>query len=505
MPPSFPTARLRQAGISDTRITQLQATYNGMDTWRQQRFRAIVASAPDEVLRRTYDPTGVPAAAVTATQLAGDPALLTSVQTAILAAHDTDAERETFTPARLADAALRTAFGSSPGQLVGVLRRAQADAVWLNLGDSMGNETTEWVYLTAQWLGSQFPAYTVSYRLWNDTNQTYDPAVTIQTGTGSHTLTIYNCSVPGAGYNYPFTSLTRFTAVIPAQPTLTTVAYVANSTQSAYRASMLELSRWVLNNWPGTEYAVVTEPPKAATDPDFANDLARSADVRTTALSEGWGLIDVTQPFLDDPNYATNLLKPGDIHPNDAGTAVWVAQVKRYLGTSPAPSPPRTPPVRVDRVLMDPTQFILGSGTPAIGIAVAGIAIATWALDPAADEYVVGTVDVPSTWRSANVYLLWATAATTGSVVWQVDWQPLTDSMNANQSGKVWGSYTAGTPQTVTADTTAYQARNTAVYTAQRFAGGRPLSFRVRRLATNAADTCPVDALFAGLLIERAE
>jgi hypothetical protein len=113
MPPAFPDARLLRAGISAARVAQLQALYNAMGTWEQGRFRALVASRPDEVLRRTYDPAGAaPAAGATTAEVVADPALLTAVQTAILAAHDTDAERESFVPARLSDTALRAALGS---------------------------------------------------------------------------------------------------------------------------------------------------------------------------------------------------------------------------------------------------------------------------------------------------------------------------------------------------------------------------------------------------------
>jgi peptidoglycan/xylan/chitin deacetylase (PgdA/CDA1 family) len=110
VPPSFPDARLRRAGISAARVAQLQTAYTAMDTWQQQRFRALVASAPDELLRRTYDPAGVPDAGVTAAQIAADPATAAAIAAAITAAHDTDPERETFLPARLSDVALRAAF-----------------------------------------------------------------------------------------------------------------------------------------------------------------------------------------------------------------------------------------------------------------------------------------------------------------------------------------------------------------------------------------------------------
>src|SRR5690348_7415956 len=50
------------------------------------------------------------------------------------------------------------------------------------LGDSTGNDTYEWPTLFAQYLAGKNPAWTVRTRLWNDTTQTYDAPVTVQTG-----------------------------------------------------------------------------------------------------------------------------------------------------------------------------------------------------------------------------------------------------------------------------------------------------------------------------------
>lgn len=59
------------------------------------------------------------------------------------------------------------------------------------MGDSTGNATDEWVYLTALAAASKYPAHTHSYRLWNDTSQQYDQPVTLATGTdgAAHVLT----------------------------------------------------------------------------------------------------------------------------------------------------------------------------------------------------------------------------------------------------------------------------------------------------------------------------
>lgn len=51
------------------------------------------------------------------------------------------------------------------------------------MADSTSNGTDEWAYLTAQWLGTQFPGYTIHHRLWNDTTQGWDSPTVVQTGT----------------------------------------------------------------------------------------------------------------------------------------------------------------------------------------------------------------------------------------------------------------------------------------------------------------------------------
>lgn len=51
------------------------------------------------------------------------------------------------------------------------------------LGDSTGNDPTEWPTLFALHLAALYPAWTVQRRLWSDTTQQYAAPVTIQTGT----------------------------------------------------------------------------------------------------------------------------------------------------------------------------------------------------------------------------------------------------------------------------------------------------------------------------------
>jgi hypothetical protein len=48
---------------------------------------------------------------------------------------------------------------------------------------SAGTQTEFWFYKAHAALAAKFPAYTATHLTWNDTNQAYDPPVTVQTGT----------------------------------------------------------------------------------------------------------------------------------------------------------------------------------------------------------------------------------------------------------------------------------------------------------------------------------
>lgn len=103
----------------------------------------------------------------------------------------------------LSPADITTAIGLSvvPTASTKMLRKLAVnigDVAVLIVGDSTGNESNEWVYLYAQWLATNHPAYTVNYYLWDDTIDAYEAADVLQVGTGPNTLNIYNASVSGS-------------------------------------------------------------------------------------------------------------------------------------------------------------------------------------------------------------------------------------------------------------------------------------------------------------------
>lgn len=64
--------------------------------------------------------------------------------------------------------------------------------------DSTGNESGEWVYLLAQWMATEYPEYTIRYRVWNTSTNAYDAPVNINNGTGTYFIDIWNFAVSGA-------------------------------------------------------------------------------------------------------------------------------------------------------------------------------------------------------------------------------------------------------------------------------------------------------------------
>jgi hypothetical protein len=50
-------------------------------------------------------------------------------------------------------------------------------------GDSLGTQPTRWAYLFSQWIGTQHPAYTVHYRLWDQTSDGWGSLQVMSTGT----------------------------------------------------------------------------------------------------------------------------------------------------------------------------------------------------------------------------------------------------------------------------------------------------------------------------------
>lgn len=216
------------------------------------------------------------------------------------------------------------------------MTRAVQDASLLIIGDSTGNETPEWAYQASLLIAADWPTHTVLYQLWNDTTKAYDAAVTIQTGTGARTLTIWNCSVPGWTAYGPLGE--RFAAAVVApRPDLVLISLGHNEDVGAFPGAMrgryLALTESVAAAHPGADVALILQNPATTND----NQALRADLLTQIAAERGFGIIDVHQHFIDAGKpaewYADGL------HPSVQGSLEWANVVHAHFEQRPDAQP----------------------------------------------------------------------------------------------------------------------------------------------------------------------
>lgn len=407
-----------------------------------------------------------------------------------------------------------------PSTLVSMLQRNFQSINVALLGDSTGNEPGEWFYLTISALAAQFPQYTVSYRLWNDTSQSYDAAVTVQTGTGANTLYVYNGSVPGTNVTYASDGGTaRISAMLPVQMHTLIFSYGYNwPSLTSYREQATYAISQILNFQPRAEVYVCSQPPMAAanTADSPGNHLLRADSVRAMAEQEGWAIIDATQAFLDygAVNGGWDALIQSDLkHPTigagNTGSAVWASEALRVLTKQPVTNqrPPRGGSV-LNHLWIPATQFAAVSGSPALAWN-STVEAHTWAFDPDAVEEVATTAIVPPSWANTVWRIFWHNPGNTGRCQWILRTGRLSSWM-----GNVTGSTSALTAigNVQAAGTGAIDVHIAQMYDGRVPAaafggrgvdGGFPTKVKVSRNATVAGDSSPADCHLIGVMVER--
>lgn len=233
-----------------------------------------------------------------------------------------------------------TAGVEATQRVMNLLNNGSRDISILFLGDSTGNEQSEWIYRLTQSLGADWPAWTVAYRLWDDTGLVYAAPATVQTGTGPRTLTVYNCSVAGATTMY-FQGAKFASCVAPLTPDLTVISLGHNegSVPELWFPQYVNFAEQVSEAVPGSDILLIGQNPAT----NYTFQAPRVEVYRDIAARRGYGFIDVHQAFLDVDPAVSSLLIDG-IHPNVTGSQLWANTVKAAFKLDRKRSPRTQPP-----------------------------------------------------------------------------------------------------------------------------------------------------------------
>jgi len=232
----------------------------------------------------------------------------------------------------------QTASAQAQAMLSKISRNVE-DVTILALGDSTGNGTDRWVYRLATALPAMFPAHTIYYAPWNST--VYDAPTLIATGTGAQSITVYNGAISGSHTISPLGGRwAAMVAGVPA-PDLTFINYGHNegTLATGWRADMLALTESLTEEHPSTGVVLILQNP-ATTDTKQAE---RQSVYSQIAANKGYGTINIWQAFVDyGPTWTTDLMED-TVHPNSAGSILWMQQVQAAMQFSRYQAPrPRT-------------------------------------------------------------------------------------------------------------------------------------------------------------------
>jgi lysophospholipase L1-like esterase len=200
------------------------------------------------------------------------------------------------------------------------------------LGDSTGNEPSEWFSTLSVWLADRYPAHRTTYRLWSDPQQAYGTATVLGAGAASGpTLTIDNASVPGTKADYA-TDSTRFPKLTAHPSDLYVINYSHNEGAATTYPSYATLTSALHAKHPAAGIVPVLQNPESGPDKTTAQIAAhaqRIQIIRTLAGENRWPVIDAYSAFRSDTRTQATLV-PDGVHPSPAGHALW-ATVARTM------------------------------------------------------------------------------------------------------------------------------------------------------------------------------
>jgi lysophospholipase L1-like esterase len=379
------------------------------------------------------------------------------------------------------------------------------DGVILCNGDSTTSGDTRPIRLLCDKFAAQYPTHTILYYVWVDASKTWAAPVTVQTGTGSRTIHVYNQSISGQVIGYAFNFLAQILAG-NLTPDVIIWNYGHNSPQDYgnYRALVAQAITDYRASLPAAAHVIIAQNPQAvANGAAYTGDQEKQRANYDYAAAEGHTVVDVNADFIDYGNYAADLLQVDGLHPNDAGNQrfrdlIWEALRPRKVRASGGAAP-----VGVDRVWIPAKDFDGADGTP--NYAAMFLGLGAWNLDQSTEESIVCVADWPN-WSLVDIDIWTYTATTpaTGARDSRITFQfAYLGSGRGGWGGGALASAWTDLATVTTSHSTTSRAPTVIKAASRTGLGSRPIAIKVVRKAADAADTLPQDLQLAGVMIHK--
>lgn len=186
------------------------------------------------------------------------------------------------------------------------------------MGDSTGADRNAWVNLTGDAIAERYNRTFVVHPWQEGDVKNYVAPIVRQTGTAG-TLTIYNGSAAGTDTGY---ALEQIDQMIPGvTPDIVIINHGHNVGSGTIVIQTDALLKGLTERYPEAAIANIVQNPEKPGSLGVDRQTKEVSDLKQFMSRRGHQNIDVRSAFLANADYST-LLKD-NVHPNDAGYAIW--------------------------------------------------------------------------------------------------------------------------------------------------------------------------------------
>jgi hypothetical protein len=213
----------------------------------------------------------------------------------------------------------------------------QTDCAYVCIGDSLTNGPTRFFEVQAQLMFARYPQWTLQVRRWDDAASSYLAPVTLQTGSGARTCTLFHASVSGSKAMY-LCGDKLGPAITDNNPLLVMASYGHNHSTSHHTRDFLDLVGSIRDLRPVPIILIGQTPTLATNEQEPDVEAARSI-----ASLTGCGFIDLHAPFWaagKPPAWYAD-----SVHLSDAGSLVAAQLIDSHAQFDRSLNPPSMPPV----------------------------------------------------------------------------------------------------------------------------------------------------------------